>query len=173
MSIKISRPTRRVELCTRLDLLADYEALLAETKQTDFGPDTEGGNPRTKLLREANTLGEKIRENTVIFVLQGLPRQEWADLVYSNPPRPGVEDDAALHMNAEAFNSMIPKMFISITNAVTGEPVEADWVEFSPDLTDAQYAAFVKAAWELNRAVTAAPKALSSKLLATQPTENE
>ena len=173
MSVKISRPTRRIELCTRLDLLADYEALLEEAKQALPGADTEGGSPRQKLLREANALGEQIRDSSIIFVLQGLPREEWSDYVYANPPREGNQDDAALGMNAVAFDALVPKMFISVTNAATGEPVEADWNEFSSDLSDAQYGEFVKGAWEWNRTVKKAPKALSSILLGDQTTADE
>lgn len=148
----LQRPERTVQICMRGDLSAAHEDLireLAEAQQVHTG--SLAGNPRAReLAEEIAALEARMRESTIEFRLQALPRRDWAAMVAAHPPRRG-DDGLVLPSDAQGINA--DSFVEAIVHACVFEPklTPEQWAKLDAGLTEAQYAMLSDAAWAVNR----------------------
>jgi hypothetical protein len=122
-------------------------------------------DPTVALAHALVELGEKIRAESVKFLLRGLPRKRWGTLTAENPAREGNQIDKSYGFNVEAVMiEAIPESIVSVSK--DGEPVDfdpaADWEATAEDMTDIQYEDFVLAVLTVNRGRQEVPFSLDA-----------
>jgi hypothetical protein len=142
------RAIRRVPICTRADLQDEYETLLAKQQaaQKDDGSASLAGPP-AEFAARLDELREEMREATLEFVIRGLPRRKFTELVQANPAREGDKADALLGFNVDEVVEQL------IRQGTESPVLDADdWQTLLGDtLTDAQYEQLTNAAWAVNK----------------------
>lgn len=147
-------PTRTVPVCMHADLTAEHEELERQLEEARTRPrdSLAAGSSAAQLSGQISDLEEQMRDHTVTFKLQALPRPKWKKLVGEHQPRKGDdggvdERDKYIGVNSETF-------FPAMIRACTVEPELADdvWqLLFDEKLTDRQFDELSDAAWSLNR----------------------
>lgn len=134
-------------------------------QQAEAAADAEEGRPRRvgteteaqRLAREHDELVAEAEESALHITLRALRRSEWKKLVADHPPREGNEGDKAIGVNEDTFKeALVPASVVEPT-------------EFTEDdldsLSDVDFDRLYFAAFALNRAPAAGPKAgLASRL---------
>ena len=168
MALTIKRPETRVRFCLDGDLKAEHEALEAEfneSRKRTLG-DARMVDPSRQLAQQVNDLEERMKESEVEFIVRGLKRGDWNDLVAEHAPRDGNALDKSYGFNVEALMTVaIPKCIASVENHA-GEPLEfdvdAEWGPLAEDMTDSQYEDFVLAVLRVNKGRNEVPFSLSA-----------
>jgi hypothetical protein len=172
-----SLPERGVKLClngklrrkyeTVRDAIAEREAeadageLSDQLKAADAPADTRLGTkapekpaavPADDPARvELAALLEQMKEHTVEFVVQGIPSQEWGELLEKHPPRKLADTgrldprDASDGVNTSTFYPELVKRALT-----EPEMTDAQYEKVMGVLTDAQFNRLAKAAGEVN-----------------------
>lgn len=178
MSIKIKRPEKVVPLCLDADLRAAWEAKVAELDQVKKVPAERltGNAEATRLAGEVQGIEREMLGQVVRFRLRGLPRNVWAGLVTAHPVRDGNTGDRQFGVNTETFFDAVmgySEGGVSTVVEVTQDdgPVEFDagteWLPLAEDMTNGQYAGFVDALVEINRAAVSVPFSRAAASLAS------
>ncbi|GAA3699156.1 hypothetical protein GCM10022377_10220 [Zhihengliuella alba] len=171
MALSVKRAERRVSVCLDGSLVAQYEAVTEqlETKLKEKLIDNRLNDPVAALQREQHRLFEAQREQTVTFVVRGLPRSKWDEFVEAHPPREGVELDKEYGFNTETiFDAILshdaPASIAEVLDAdgALQEFKPADWTEFSKDLTRSQFERFRAAVTNVNAGESAVPFSLTA-----------
>ncbi|GAA1337127.1 hypothetical protein [Arthrobacter roseus] len=167
MKLEVKRPEKYVEFCLDGDLYGEYETAKEELDlaRRKAMADKRLNDPAVELARKLIALGDKIRGESVRFLLRGMPRKRWATLMAENPPRDGDAVDKAHGFNVEAVMiEAIPESIISVTKddkAIEFTPAE-DWSPTADDMTDIQYEDFVVAVLSVNRGRQEVPFSLDA-----------
>lgn len=140
------RPIRKLDICTRGDLVDAYETLDARLKALG-DVDQLGGHPDAAPIRaQLEALREQMRDSEITFVIRGLDPREYTKLLAQHPPRDGVAQDKAMGFNVD---EMVDKLI----RLGTEEPEldEEDWENlFGRAINKATYAQLTNAAWSAN-----------------------
>jgi hypothetical protein len=174
LTLVVKRPEKRVEVCLDGSLQAEWEAAeaaLAEARQRKLidARLVDSVQPLAAAVRE---IEDKAREESVTFLLRGMPRHVWDAFVAEHPEREGNELDKAYGYNTEtifdavlahkvprSIGAEVPPTIVSVTKqdgtAVPFAP--AEWQAFADELTNAQYGSFQLAVHEINRGRTNVP----------------
>lgn len=163
MAISLKRATATVDLCTDADLYAEWESLtskMAENRKTGVTDDRLTGDPDARRIVEIQDL---MKDSTLTFTIQALPKKVWAELEDAHKPREGDEQDEAYGVNIDTFVDAaysLPSTVLKVENKVTGEVVpfvNTDWPALSEQLSDGQWTAFMTKLFVLNRAAVTSP----------------
>lgn len=130
-------PTRTVPILLDPDLRLRYDELSAELPKAQArDARVERGlgesDEATKIEAELDELEEQIRESTVEFVVQALPRAEWRELLEAAPPTPadieeGLDHDAeSLFAPLLAACAVEPELSLSDAEAIYEEWSETE-----------------------------------------------
>lgn len=167
MKLEVKRPEKVVEFCLDGELYAEYQAAKddLDVSRRKALADKRLADPTLALARDVVELGEKIRSESVKFLIRGLPRKRWGTLTAENPAREGNQIDKGYGFNLEAVMlEAIPESIVSVSK--DGEPVEfdpaADWEATAEDMTDIQYEDFVIAVLSVNRGRQEVPFSLDA-----------
>ena len=168
MALTIKRPETRVSFCLDGDLQAAYEAADAEFSglSTRKIIDERLNAPAKEAAQKLVDLEAQMQEATVGFVLRGLPRGEWGQLIAEHGPKDGNAVDKAYGFNVEAVMTIaVPKSIVGVENS-KGEAlpfnVTDEWEALAADMTDAQYEDFVLAVLKVNKGRSDVPFSLSA-----------
>jgi hypothetical protein len=148
------RAVRRVQICTRADLQDEYETVLAQQQaaQKEDGSASLAGPP-AEFAARLDELREEMRESTLEFVIRGLPRRKYTELVQANPAREDNKADAVLGFNVDEVVEQLIRL------GTESPDLDADdWRTLLEDtLTEAQYEALTNAAWAANNRAVSVP----------------
>jgi hypothetical protein len=155
------RPETTVPLCMRGDLQAVWEQLdrdfdTADKEITDEV--TEGGSPvlAVKIAKQMAEVEREMRDSTVIFILRGLSRSQWQEIVKENPPIEGVDEEGA-EVNEESFvTAMIAQCCAD--PSMTIEQAK----RLHDEVTDGQWQSLATAAWQVNKNTPTVPYSLAA-----------
>jgi hypothetical protein len=168
MALVVKRPESRVPFCLDGDLKAAHEAAEAEfnAARNRSLADARMVDPLKDLAQRVNDIEEEMKASTVEFLLRGLPRGAWNDLVAEHAPRDGNALDKSYGFNVEALMTVaIPACIVQVTNH-TGDPLDFDvkteWGPLAEDMTDSQYEDFILAALRVNKGRNEVPFSLSA-----------
>lgn len=168
MALTIKRPESRVPFCLDGNLKAEHEVAHAkfEASRNQSLGDSRLIDPSRELAKIVNDIEKKMRASSVEFLLRGLPRGEWNELVNKHEPRPGNALDKNYGFNLEALMTpAIPACIVEVTNhsgKVLDFDVAKEWEALAKDMTDAQYEDFVMAVIRLNLGRNEIPFSLSA-----------
>jgi len=171
MSLTLTRATKVVPLCVNLSLKAEHDravAALADAKNRAAQDAREASTEVREAAEAVQAIEQQMRDHTVNFTLQALPRKAWAEFCANRPPRPGDEFDKALGLDVSALDDPI---MASITGVQSrdGEPVEfnpgTDWHPLADEMSTAQWNDFAQAVLALNNGVTSAPFSPAASLV--------
>src|SRR5690606_19102272 len=180
MELKIKRATRAVELCLDLEKRAEWERLEADLRAMRKDPSVDqrmAGGPIPETAAKIAALEAEMRAATVTFTLTALSHREWDRFKTEHPPRKDDEGDKHLGFNEETiFDDVVPASIVSVTGP-DGAVIEwsADkWSPLADEMTNAQYADFKQAAFELNvgKAIARLPKSLAASLVMRRSDES-
>lgn len=165
----LTRPKATVPLCTNLDLAAEHERLERDLKeaQRQALTDPRENSPVPGLVAQIQDLEQKMRDHTIEFELQALPKKRFAEIEAAHPPRDGNDQDKALGLNlATGPDAVIsePGSIISVTGS-DGEPIDftgADWESEADGMSNGQWQNFALAVLRLNRGTDAAPFSMAA-----------
>jgi len=168
MALVVKRPETRVSFCLDGDLKAAHEEAEAEfnaVRSRSLG-DSRLNDPAKDLAKKVNDLEEAMKASTVSFLVRGMRRGDWNDLVAEHAPREGNALDKSYGFNVEALMKVaVPKSIAGVENS-KGEPldfdVSAEWDALADDMTDSQYEDFVLAALRVNKGRNEVPFSLSA-----------
>ena len=168
MALVVKRPETRVSFCLDGDLKAEHEALEADfnASRNRSLADARLVDTSRGLAQQVNDLEERMKESTVEFIIRGLKRGDWNELVAEHAPRDGNALDKSYGFNVEALMTVaIPKCIASVENHA-GEVLEfdvaAEWAALAEDMTDSQYEDFVLAVLRVNKGRNEVPFSLSA-----------
>ncbi|MCX8455358.1 hypothetical protein [Paenarthrobacter ureafaciens] len=169
MSLTIKRPETRVPVCLDGDLVAAHEAAEAEfvaARARSLGDDRLNGGPLKALAQRVADVEAEMKAATVDFLVRGLKRSAWNDLVAAHPPREGNALDKSYGFNLESLMvEAIPACIASVENreseALPFDPAK-DWDPLADDMTDSQYEDFVMAVLRVNKGRNEVPFSLSA-----------
>ena len=145
-------PEDRVPVCTRSDLVVQWQRLgqeLAAAQLKSKADPRLAGGDTAKLVERMEALRAEVEASTVEFVLRGLPRKAWNELVEAHPPRKNDDGDVQMDVNRETF---LP----ALVKASTVEPKLKDetWQALldpaSELLSTQQWRHLWRACWNLN-----------------------
>ena len=168
MALVVKRPETRVKFCLDGDLKAAHEAAEAEYLATRSRAVADGrlNDPAKDLARKVVDLEAEMQASTVSFLVRGLPRGTWADLVAGHAPREGNALDKSYGFNVESL--MVAALPLSIVGAENsaGEVLDFDapteWSALADDMTNSQYEDFVLAVLRVNAGRNDVPFSLSA-----------
>jgi len=168
MTLIVKRPETRVKFCLDGDLKAAHEAAEATYLATRSRAvaDDRLNDPAKDLAQKVLDLESEMQASTVSFLVRGLPRGKWSDLIAEHAPRPDNATDKAYGFNVEAL--MVKALPVSIVAAENsaGEPLEFDplkeWDALADDMTNSQYEDFVLAVLRVNAGRNDVPFSLSA-----------
>lgn len=173
-----SLPTTTVPVCMHADLTAEHEELERQLDKAVTAPrdSLAAGSNATDLSAQIAALEERMREHTVVFKLQALPRPKWKALVAAHPPRKADdgtvdERDKYIGVNTETFFEVMvractvePQLSPEVWRILLGDSQAARThleAELGAEraaaeiedgkLTDRQFDDLSNAAWALNR----------------------
>ena len=168
MALVVKRPETRVKFCLDGDLKAAHEAAEAEfnaVRSRSLG-DARLNDPARDLAKKVSDIEEAMAASTVEFVVRGMKRADWNDLVAGHAPREGNALDKSYGFNVETLmTAAIPKSIAGVENQ-TGEALDFDvaseWTALADDMTDSQYEDFVLATLRVNKGRNEVPFSLSA-----------
>lgn len=148
-------PVEKVKICTRPDLVDEYEELDARVANARQNPTSISGAPElpewTARLAE---LQAEIEDTTIEFKIRGLSQPEYTKLATAHPAREGNNKDLlAGGVNVDDIAEKLIKLG-------TIEPVldEEDWQNLLTNVVNnASYTKLTLAAWAANNRDVSAP----------------
>lgn len=168
MALVVKRPETRVLFCLDGDLKAAHEEAESEfnAARSRSLADARLNDPAKDLAKRVNDLEEEMKASTVSFLIRGMKRGDWNDLVAEHAPREGNALDKSYGFNVEALmNVAVPKSIAGVENH-TGEPLDfdaaAEWDALADDMTESQYEDFVLATLRVNKGRNEVPFSLSA-----------
>lgn len=168
MALVVKRPETRVPFCLDGALKAEHEAAEAEFNATRNRSlaDNRLVNTSRGLAQKVSDIEERMKESTVEFLVRGLKRGDWNEMVAEHAPREGNALDKSYGFNVEALMvAAIPKCITGVENR-SGEPLDfdvaAEWEALADDMTDSQYEDFVLAVLRVNKGRNEVPFSLSA-----------
>ena len=168
MALTIKRPETRVQFCLDGNLKAEHEAAEAEfnAARNRSLADARLNDPVKDLARKVADIEEAMKASTVEFVIRGMKRGDWNDLVAAHAPREDNTLDKSYGFNVESLmTAAIPKSIAGVENRA-GESlpfdVTAEWEALADDMTDSQYEDFVLATLRVNKGRNEVPFSLSA-----------
>jgi len=167
MALVVKRPETRVPFCLDGDLKAEHEAAEAEfnAARNRSLADARLNDPVKDLAQRVADIEDQMKSASVEFVMRGLRRGEWNELVAEHAPRDGNALDKSYGFNVEALMvAAIPKCIAAVERA--GEAQEFDpvteWDALADEMTDSQYEDFVLAVLRVNKGRNEVPFSLSA-----------
>ena len=168
MALTIKRPETRVAFCLDGNLKAEHEAAEAEFNELRARTlgDARLNDPTKELARKVHYIEDAMKASTVEFIIRGMKRAEWNDLVAAHAPREDNTLDKSYGFNVEALMTVaIPKGIAGVENQA-GETLDFDvateWEALAEDMTDSQYEDFVLATLRVNKGRNEVPFSLSA-----------
>lgn len=182
MSLTLTRATKVVPLCVNLSLKAEHDRAVAALQDARNAAAQDAREVSTEIRDAAaavQAIEQQMRDHTVRFTLQALPRKKWAEFEVNHPARPDDETDKALGIDASALDAVLSGAVygpgekvaptIVAVESSTGDPVpfdpSTDWVPLADEMSTAQWNDFALAVLALNRGVTAAPFSPAASLV--------
>ncbi|AYR00967.1 tail assembly chaperone [Arthrobacter phage Hestia] len=176
MTLTVKRAKTRVMFCLDGDLKAAHEAAEAEYNAANAKrlADPRFADATRKLAQAVLDIEEQMKDQSVEFLIRGLPRGQWTELTAEHEPREGNTLDSSYGFNLEAvMTTAIPKSIEAVENskgeALPFDPA-ADWEQLAEDMTNSQYEDFVLAVLRVNAGRNDVPFSLSA-FRATQDSE--
>lgn len=168
MALVVKRPETRVPFCLDGDLKAAHEAAEAEfnAARNRSLADARLNDPLKDLAQKVADLESEMKASTVSFLVRGMRRGDWNDLVAEHAPREGNALDKSYGFNVEALMTQaVPASIAGVENHA-GETldfdVKAEWEPLADDMTDSQYEDFVLATLRVNKGRNEVPFSLSA-----------
>lgn len=168
MALVVKRPETRVLFCLDGDLKAEHEAAESEfsAARSRSLADARLNDPVKDLAKRVNDLEGQMKAATVSFLVRGMKRGDWNELVAEHAPREGNALDKSYGFNVEALMKVaVPKSIAGVENSA-GEPLPFDsgkeWDALADDMTDSQYEDFVLATLRVNKGRNEVPFSLSA-----------
>lgn len=168
MALTIKRPETRVAFCLDGNLKAEHEAAEAEfnAARSRSLADARLNDPAKELAKKINDIEEAMKASTVEFVIRGMKRGDWNELVAAHAPREDNTLDKSYGFNVESLmTAAIPQSIAGVENQA-GEAldfdVKAEWDALADDMTDSQYEDFVLATLRVNKGRNDVPFSLSA-----------
>lgn len=168
MALVVKRPETRVLFCLDGDLKAAHEAAEAEfnVARSRSLADVRLNDPTKDLAKKVNDLEEEMKASTVSFLVRGMKRGDWNELVAEHSPRDGNALDKSYGFNVEGLMKVaVPKSIAGVFNN-KDEPlpfvVSDEWDALADDMTDSQYEDFVLATLRVNKGRNEVPFSLSA-----------
>jgi hypothetical protein len=168
MALTIKRPETRVAFCLDGNLKAEHEAAEAEfnAARSRSLADARLNDPAKDLAKKITDIEEAMKAASVEFVIRGMKRADWNDLVADHAPREGNALDKSYGFNVESLMTVaIPKGIAGVEN-LSGEPLDFDaateWEALADDMTDSQYEDFILATLRVNKGRNEVPFSLSA-----------
>lgn len=148
------RAFRTVDICTRADLVDEYETIEARLEKAKADSNSIGGHPDIPVLTERlEQLREEMRDATLTFKIRGLPQRQYTELLAQHPPRKDDKRDALLGMNIDAVVEQLIRQ-----GTVEPELDDDDWEQLLGDVINvATYEQLTNAAWSVNNKDVSAP----------------
>lgn len=171
MSLTLTRATKVVPLCVNLSLKAEHDRAVAALQEARNAAAQDAREVSTEIRDAAaavQAIEQQMRDHTVRFTLQALPRKRWAEFVAANPPRPGDETDKALDVDVSALDAVIVQAITSVQNRDGSDVPFApatDWEPLADEMSTAQWNDFAQAVLALNNGVTSAPFSPAASLV--------
>lgn len=168
MALTVKRPETRVQFCLDGDLKAAHEAAedaYSAERSKSVVDDRLNGSARA-LAQAVVDLEDQMKTATVSFLIRGLPRGRWSELVAEHAPRADNATDKAYGFNVESL--MLVALPLSITGVENhaGEVLPFDpakeWDALADDMTNSQYEDFVLAVLRVNAGRNDVPFSLSA-----------
>jgi len=148
------RAVRTVTVCTRADLVDEYETLEAQLKQLSEGADSlAGADGAPELRARLDALRAEMDDASITFRIRGLPQRTYTSLLAQHPPRKDDKRDALLGFN-------IDDVIEQLIRLGTEEPEldDEDWERLLGDVINkADYERLTNAAWSVNTQDVSAP----------------
>ena len=168
MALVVKRPETRVLFCLDGNLKAEHEAAEAEfnAARSRSLADARLNSPVRDLAQKVSEIEEEMKASTVEFVIRGMKRGDWNDLVAEHAPREGNALDKSYGFNVESLMTVaVPKSIAGVENH-SGEALDFDaaveWAALADDMTDSQYEDFVLAVLRTNKGRNEVPFSLSA-----------
>ncbi len=168
MALVVKRPETRVLFCLDGNLKAAHEAAEVEfnAARSRSLADARLNDPAKDIAKKINDLEEEMKASTVSFLVRGMKRGDWNELVAAHAPREGNALDKSYGFNVEALMTVaIPKGITGVENQA-GEPLDfdvaAEWDALADDMTDSQYEDFILATLRVNKGRNEVPFSLSA-----------
>jgi len=168
MALVIKRPETRVAFCLDGNLKAEHEAAEAEfnAARSRSLADARLNDPVKDLAKKVHDIEDAMKASSVEFIIRGMKRADWNDLVAAHAPREDNTLDKTYGFNVEALMTVaIPKGIAGVENEA-GEPLDfdvaAEWDALADDMTDSQYEDFVLATLRVNKGRNEVPFSLSA-----------
>lgn len=168
MALVVKRPETRVSFCLDGDLKARHEAAEAEfnAARNRSLADVRLVDASRDLAKQVAGIEDEMKEATVEFLLRGMKRGDWNQLVAENAPREGNALDKSYGFNVDALmTAAIPACIASVEDhageAVPFEPA-TEWAELAESMTDSQYEDFVLGVLRVNKGRNEVPFSLSA-----------
>lgn len=168
MALTVKRPETRVSFCLDGDLKAAHEAADAEytAVRSRSVVDSRLNDPAKVLAQNVLDLEDQMKEASVTFLIRGMPRGAWSDLVAAHAPRPDNATDKTYGFNVESLMiDALPKSIVGVENsggdALPFDPAK-EWDALADDMTNSQYEDFVLAVLRVNAGRNDVPFSLSA-----------
>ena len=168
MALTVKRPETRVSFCLDGDLKAAHEAAEAEfnAARTKSLGDARLNGGLTGYAQKVTDIEAEMKASTVEFLMRGMKRSDWNDLVAEHAPREGNALDKSYGFNLEKLMvAAIPACIVAVENQA-GEALPFDpakeWDALADDMTDSQYEDFVMAVLRVNKGRNEVPFSLSA-----------
>lgn len=168
MTLTVKRPETRVLFCLDGDLKAQHEAADMEysAARSRAVVDARLNDPAKALAQKVIDLEDQMKATSVSFLVRGLPRGQWSDLVAAHAPRPENNTDKTYGFNVESLMVIaVPKSIVGVENS-SGEALPFDtkteWDALADDMTNSQYEDFVLAVLRVNAGRNDVPFSLSA-----------
>lgn len=168
MALTIKRPETRVAFCLDGNLKAEHEAAEAEfnAARNRSLADARLNDPVKELAKKITDIEEAMKASTVEFVIRGMKRGDWNELVAAHAPREDNALDKTYGFNVESLMTVaIPQGVAGVENQA-GEALDFDvkteWDALADDMTDSQYEDFVLATLRVNKGRNDVPFSLSA-----------
>lgn len=168
MALTIKRPETRVLFCLDGDLKAEHEAAEAEfnAARNRSLADARLVDSSRALAKTVADLEDQMRAASVEFLVRGMKRGDWSELVAKHSPRDGNTLDKSYGFNVEALMvEAIPASLVGVENS-KGEDLPFDaakeWDPLADDMTESQYEEFVLAVLKVNKGRNDVPFSLSA-----------
>ena len=169
MKLELKRPEKTVEFCLDGSLYAEYEAAVRDLedarKKALAVRDERLTDPAKPIAVRVVELSERIKAESVTFLLRALNRKMFQTLVAENPARKDNQSDKGYGFNLDAvLQAAIPASIVGVSKE--GDPVDfdpaTDWEALADEMTDRQYDDFGLAVLELNRGRQEVPFSLDA-----------
>ena len=168
MALIVKRPETRVSFCLDDNLKAAHEAAEVEfnAARSRSLADARLNDPAKELAKKINDIEAEMKAASVTFLVRGLKRGDWNDLVAAHAPREGNALDKSYGFNVEALMiAAVPKSIAGVENQA-GEPLDFDvskeWEALADEMTDSQYEDFILATLRVNKGRNEVPFSLSA-----------